>query len=101
MQPCRCTNCQQMFAIDLKEKDHGKGITETFFSCSFCNHRYLVTVTNRTIRNRISKFSNEWAKMSKLRNGKEWDKDVWMKKYEKLQTYKPVTNEMIHKLKAQ
>lgn len=101
MKPCQCTNCEKMFVIDLQEKDHGKGITETFFSCSFCNHRYLVIITNRTIRDRISKFSSEWAKMSRLKNGKEWKKKVWMRKYEKLQAYKAVTNEMIDKLKLQ
>ena len=96
-----CDACQKDFMILIQEKKHGIDIEETYFTCSHCNHRYSVTATNGVIRDRIDKFANEWAKMAKLREGKEWNKKAWMKKYEKLQKYKVGTNRMIDKLKEQ
>jgi transcription elongation factor Elf1 len=96
-----CDQCSKELLIDIKEQNVGKGIVETYFHCSHCNHRYSVTFTNGIIRDRIIKFSKEWAKMSRLKNGKEWNKKVWMKKYEKLQAYKTATDAMINKLKEE
>ena len=99
MNKCICDQCNQTFRIDLKKHNHGKGIMESYFICSHCGYRYSAAVTNAEIRKRIKHFSTEWAKMSKLKNGKEWKKELWMKKYNRLQNYKAVTEEMIERLK--
>lgn len=100
MKTCKCDQCNKNIYIDLTEQDHGDGIIETYFNCGHCKQKYQVTVTNYQIRKRIQHFANEWAKMNKLKDGKEWDKKVWMRKYHKLQEYKAVTNQMIEGLKA-
>ncbi|WP_445505808.1 hypothetical protein [Niallia sp. 03091] len=99
MNKCFCNQCGKTFVIKTQTTKHPKQIIETFFHCSHCNHKYLVTVTNAEVRIRIQHFATEWAKMSKLKNGKEWKKSVWMKKYNKLQKYKSFTDEMIERLK--
>ncbi|GIN96128.1 hypothetical protein J6TS1_19980 [Siminovitchia terrae] len=47
-----CDHCQKSFNIQPKEKKHGKGITETYFICPHCQHRYTAFVTNAEIRKR-------------------------------------------------
>lgn len=47
-----CDHCHKPFNIQAKEKKHGKGITETYFTCPHCNHRYTAFVTNAEIRKR-------------------------------------------------
>lgn len=101
MNTCKCDNCSKNILIDLKEQDHGNGIIETYFTCGHCNQRYQITVSNSHIRKRIQYFAKEWAKMNQLKDGKEWDKKVWMRKYAKLQEYKAVTTQMIESLKQQ
>lgn len=47
-----CDHCHKPFNIQPKEKKHGKGITETYFVCPHCEHRYTAFVTNAEIRKR-------------------------------------------------
>lgn len=47
-----CDHCHKPFNIQPKEKKHGKGITETYFICPHCKHRYTSFVTNAEIRKR-------------------------------------------------
>ena len=95
-----CEQCNKEFLIAIiQEHNHGKGIIETYFTCTHCDHRYTATYTNGVIRDRIKKYAKEWAKLSQLKKGKEWDRAAWMKKYEKLQAYKAVTDGMMAKLK--
>lgn len=100
MRTCICDQCQKNFIIELKQEKHCKGIKETYFLCKHCNHRYFITITNAEIRRRIKHYKNEWAKMSELKNGREWKQSVWMNKYNKLQKYKAATTQMIENLKV-
>jgi transposase-like protein len=45
-----CDHCGKQFAIELKEKDHGKGIIETYFVCPHCDSKYTAFVTDPGIR---------------------------------------------------
>lgn len=49
-EPIMCERCCNTFVIRLQEKKHGKGITETYFTCPHCNEHYISYVTNADIR---------------------------------------------------
>lgn len=85
--------------MKIEQVKHPKGIIENFFLCPHCSSKYPVTITTPEIRRRIKHFVSEWGKMSKLKNGKEWKKDIWMKKYHRLQRFKAETDEMINRVK--
>ncbi|KZR60401.1 hypothetical protein [Pseudobacillus badius] len=94
-----CDQCRKQILVLPEEKEYGNGIIETYFNCSHCQHRYSVTFTDEMIRKRIKKFADEWAKLNRLKDGEEWEKKEWMRKYKKLQTYKAATDQMVNKLK--
>lgn len=50
MNNTHCDECDKDFAIKLKEKKHGKGITETYFVCPHCKARYTAFVLNADAR---------------------------------------------------
>ncbi|MBS4198601.1 hypothetical protein KHA93_02925 [Bacillus sp. FJAT-49732] len=52
MNTVSCDNCHKNFTIKPQEKKHGKGITETYFTCPHCDARYTAFVTNADIRKR-------------------------------------------------
>ena len=45
-----CDKCKKDFPIKLKEKKHGQGITETYFSCPHCKEKYIAFVTDAEAR---------------------------------------------------
>lgn len=96
-----CNKCEEEFEIYIEATDHGKGIIETYFTCTHCNEVYPVTVTNEAIRDRITKANAEWIKLNRLKNGKNWTENAWMAKHDRLKKYKAVTTEMIDKLKGE
>lgn len=50
MKNIHCDECDKKFAIKLKEKKHGKGVTETYFVCPHCKSRYTAFVLNADAR---------------------------------------------------
>lgn len=45
-----CDSCHKEFQIAIKEKKHGNGIVETYFTCPECNKRYSAAFTNERTR---------------------------------------------------
>lgn len=50
MRNVHCDNCKKSIDIKLKEKKHGKGVTETYFTCRNCKAKYTVSVLNADAR---------------------------------------------------
>ncbi len=46
----RCDYCEEEFEIFPLEKQHKKGVVETYFVCPHCNHHYTSFVTDEKIR---------------------------------------------------
>jgi transposase-like protein len=45
-----CDSCSKAFYLVIKEKKHGNGIIETYFTCPACNKRYSSAFTNERSR---------------------------------------------------
>lgn len=96
MKEAICDECKKSFPISPKQKRHGNGIVETYFTCNQCHHRYSVTVTNQPIKARIRKAAKMYEDLNLANNSDEFEE-----MNTKLQKYKAITTEMINKLKLQ
>ncbi|MUK89147.1 hypothetical protein GMD78_12260 [Ornithinibacillus sp. L9] len=47
-----CTNpdCNKVFKMQLKEKNHPRGIKEHYFTCKHCKKRYTSFITDKKVR---------------------------------------------------
>jgi transposase-like protein len=57
-----CDSCSKAFYLVIKEKKHGNGIIETYFTCPACNKRYSSAFTNartRKLQRQIRKLWDE------------------------------------------
>ena len=50
MKTIYCNECDKKIDIKLKEKKHGNGVTETYFTCRNCKVRYTAFVLNADAR---------------------------------------------------
>ncbi|MFJ7471127.1 hypothetical protein ACIQWI_21530 [Peribacillus frigoritolerans] len=46
----QCDNCKLTFEVRLQEKNHGKGVRESFFTCTHCQTKFFVFITDDYIR---------------------------------------------------
>src|SRR5690625_317798 len=46
----QCDKCQKYFDIKQREKKHGRGIVETYFTCPHCKAKYTAFVLNAEAR---------------------------------------------------
>src|SRR5690606_23270383 len=45
-----CEHCKQLFSVKYIEAQHPKGIKETYFKCTNCNHKYFCFATDDWVR---------------------------------------------------
>ena len=57
-----CDKCNKLFKVMPKQKKHGQGIRETYFTCPYCEEHYTSYITDREVR--------KWQKEAKkIRRG--------------------------------
>jgi|SRR5690625_362035 len=50
MENVQCDECHGHFKVNLKQKKHGNGVIETYFTCRHCDKHYTSFVTNARAR---------------------------------------------------
>lgn len=45
-----CDKCNKLFKVMPKQKKHGQGLKETYFTCPYCEERYTGYITDKEIR---------------------------------------------------
>ncbi|MES1038961.1 hypothetical protein [Peribacillus simplex] len=69
----QCDNCKLNFVVTLQEKKHGKGIRESFFTCTHCQTKFFVFITDDYIR----QHQNKLKKIYRLKNTDEQVDDFY------------------------
>jgi DNA-binding transcriptional regulator GbsR (MarR family) len=58
----QCDNCKLTFEVKLQEKNHGKGIRESFFTCTHCQTKFFAFITDDYIRQHQNKLKKIYKK---------------------------------------
>lgn len=58
----QCDNCKLTFEVTLQEKNHGKGIRESFFTCTHCQTKFFAFITDDYIRQQQNKLKKIYKK---------------------------------------
>src|SRR5690625_1801372 len=66
MQSVQCDECNRYFKINLKEKKHGRGVIETYFTCPCCEKVYTAFVTDAIVRRRQREIKRLYEKFNKI-----------------------------------
>lgn len=58
----QCDNCKLTFEVRLQEKNHGKGVRESFFTCTHCQTKFFAFITDDYIRQHQNKLKKIYKK---------------------------------------
>ncbi|MGG4200786.1 hypothetical protein [Peribacillus frigoritolerans] len=58
----QCDNCKLNFVVMLQEMNHGKGIRESFFTCTHCQTKFFVFIADDYIRQHQNKLKKIYKK---------------------------------------
>lgn len=64
----QCDNCKLTFEVRLQEKNHSKGVRESFFTCTHCNEEYFAFITDDYIRQHQNKLKKIYKKKWTIEN---------------------------------
>ncbi len=62
MNNSQCDNCKLNFVVTLQEKNHGKGVRESFFTCTHCQTKFFVFIADDYIRQHQNKLKKIYKK---------------------------------------
>ncbi|KNE19660.1 hypothetical protein [Virgibacillus pantothenticus] len=75
-EPIMCDKCSNTFVIQLQEKKHGKGITETYFTCPHCNEHYTSYATDADIRRKQREIKKMYETLPNITDRKQYSKTL-------------------------
>ncbi|MGE6718712.1 hypothetical protein ACQKGD_15230 [Peribacillus frigoritolerans] len=64
----QCDNCKLTFVVTLQEKNHGKGVIESFFTCTHCQTKFFVFIADDYIRQQQNKLKKIYKKKWTIEN---------------------------------
>ncbi len=99
MQTVDCGQCHEAFSISLREKKHGKGITETYFTCPHCEARYTAFVTNAEIRRRQREIRKLHDSLTTITDFQKYQ-DVLQKIKDRESKLEPLMKDLKNKIQA-
>ena len=72
----QCYNCKLNFEVMLQEKNHGKGVRESFLTCIHCQTKFFAFITDDYIRQHQKRIKRIYKKKWTIVNAGKYNQRV-------------------------